>query len=58
MKQYRHNLQLNRQNVSTGDSIVRHYSVYDEHYFSIEQELSISLNYFKKQWFGKFSLIT
>lgn len=53
MKVYKHSLQLNREHVKAGDSIVRRYSVHDETYFSIEQEMSISLNYFEKQWIGK-----
>ena len=52
MKVYKHSLQLNREHVKAGDSIVRRYSVHDETYFSIEQEMSISLNYFEKQWIG------
>ncbi len=54
MATYEHSLKLNREQVKTGDSIVRRYSVHDEEYFSIEQEVSISLNYFDRQWVGEF----
>lgn len=54
MNAYIHNLKLSRgENVKNGDSIVRRYSVHDGSHFSIEQEISISLNYFDKQWIGE-----
>jgi hypothetical protein len=51
---YQHDLKLGRgENIKSGDSIVRRYLVHDAAYFTIEQEISISLNYFEKQWVGK-----
>jgi hypothetical protein len=52
MEQYRHYLKLNR-DVKPGDSIVRRYSVLDDEHFSIEQDISVSLNFTGKQWVGK-----
>lgn len=52
MEQYQHYLKLNRE-VKPGDSIVRRYSVLDDEHFSIEQDISVSLNFTGKQWVGK-----
>lgn len=54
MGDYQHSLKLSREeNWRPGDSIVRCYSVHDDEHFSIEQEISISLNNCGKQWIGK-----
>lgn len=51
MDTYFHNLKRNRETqVKIGDSIVRRYSVHDERYFSIEQEISISINRIGRNW--------
>ncbi|KAF2007616.1 hypothetical protein P154DRAFT_529203 [Amniculicola lignicola CBS 123094] len=49
MKEYRDNLERER-NIETGDSIVRSFVVYDQEYYSIEQDLSISVNMLGKGW--------
>ena len=48
MKRYLRNMQLNHGKAFVGDSIVRDFSVFDENYFSIEQDVSICLNFSAK----------
>jgi hypothetical protein len=58
MDTYLHNLKRNREtDVKIGDSIVRRYSVHDERYFSIEQEISISINHIGRNWIGRSSIL-
>lgn len=52
MNAYMHKLSR-EENIRNGDSIVRRYSVHDETHFSIEQEISISLNYVDREWIGQ-----
>jgi hypothetical protein len=58
MDTYLHHLKINRDaHVKVGDSIVRRYSVHDETHFSIEQEISISINRIGRNWIGRSSIL-
>jgi hypothetical protein len=48
---YTHRLKLD---AKVGDSIVRRYSVHDEMHFSLEQDMTISLNQVGESWIGEF----
>jgi hypothetical protein len=53
LRSYQHELQVGSQ-FSPGDSIVRNFSVLDEKYFIIDQEISFCINRKgKKSWIGK-----
>jgi hypothetical protein len=51
MELYTHQLKVD---ASVGDSIVRKYFIHDELHFSLEQEMTISLNQVGESWVGKF----
>lgn len=51
MEIYTHQLNVE---AALGDSIVRKYFIHDEMHFSLEQEMTISLNQVGKSWVGEF----
>jgi hypothetical protein len=51
IKIYNHQLKVD---AAVGDSIVRKYFIHDEIHFSLEQEMTISLNQVGESWVGKF----
>ena len=54
MERYLRTMQLDHGKAVVGDSIVRDYSVFDDNYFAIEQDISICLHYTAKdKWNGK-----
>ena len=53
MEIYAHRLKMD---AAIGDSIVRRYFVHDERHFSLEQEMTISLNQVGDRWVGKFHI--
>lgn len=50
MEVYTHRLKMD---ALIGDSIVRQYFVHDERHFSLEQEMTISLNQVGDHWIGE-----
>jgi hypothetical protein len=51
MEMYTHQLKVE---ADVGDSIVRKYFIHDEMHFSLEQEMTISLNQVGESWVGEF----
>jgi len=54
MEIYNHQLKVD---TAVGDSIVRKYFIHDEMHFSLEQEMTISLNQVGESWVGEFHQI-